>query len=98
MSIQLEQYQSGRYEKGYEYRYFLPSDINDEWVWQAPQVNLLLEKAAVRLGELNSFARLVPNIDLFIQLHVTKECGKYNHVVCPRIMIKEAICYWTNCG
>lgn len=33
----------------------------------------MIERAAVKLGELNSFARLVPNIDLFIQLHVAKE-------------------------
>ncbi|MFI5123822.1 MAG: Fic/DOC family N-terminal domain-containing protein [Chitinophagales bacterium] len=33
----------------------------------------MLEQASIKLGELNSFARLVPNIDLFIQLHVTKE-------------------------
>jgi hypothetical protein len=62
MTIQLEQFQSGRYEKGYEYRYFVPSHINDEWVWQTSQINALLEKAAVKLGELNSFARLVPNM------------------------------------
>ena len=73
MTIHLEQYQSGQYQKGYEYRYFPPSSINDEWVWQAPQVNRLLEKTAVRLSEINSFARLVPNINLFIQLHTTKE-------------------------
>lgn len=91
MSIQLEQYQSGRYEKGYEYRYFLPSDINDEWVWQAPQVNLLLEKAAVRLGELNSFARLVPNIDLFIQLHVTKEAVVSSRIEGTQTNMQEAV-------
>ncbi|MCK7537261.1 MAG: hypothetical protein MZV63_42995 [Marinilabiliales bacterium] len=42
--------------------------INVEWSWRAPIINKLLEKAAIKLGELNSFARLVPNIDLFIQL------------------------------
>lgn len=91
MSIQLEQYQSGRYEKGYEYHYFLPSNINDEWVWQAPQVNLLLEKAAVRLGELNSFARLVPNIDLFIQLHVTKEAVVSSRIEGTQTNMQEAV-------
>ena len=91
MTIQLEQYQSGHYQKGYEYRFFLPSTINDEWVWQAPQINLLLEKAAVKLGELNSFARLVPNIDLFIQLHVTKEAVVSSRIEGTQTNIQEAV-------
>jgi Fic family protein len=91
MTIQLEQYQSGQYQKGYEYRYFLPSGINDEWVWQAPQVNRLLERAAVRLGELNSFARLVPNIDLFIQLHVTKEAVVSSRIEGTQTNMREAV-------
>ncbi|MBY0473584.1 MAG: Fic family protein [Nitrosomonas sp.] len=91
MTIQLEQYQSGHYQKGYEYRYFLPSRINDEWMWQTPQINLLLEKAAVKLGELNSFARLVPNTDLFIQLHVTKEAVVSSRIEGTQTNIREAV-------
>lgn len=91
MTIQLEQYSAGHYEKSYEYRYFLPSKINDEWVWQTSQINSLLEKAAVKLGELNSFARLVPNIDLFIQLHVTKEAVVSSRIEGTQTNIREAI-------
>jgi Fic family protein len=91
MTIQLEQFQSGRYEKGYEYRYFVPSHINDEWVWQTSQINALLEKAAVKLGELNSFARLVPNIDLFIQLHVTKEAVVSSRIEGTQTNMQEAV-------
>lgn len=91
MTIQLERFQSGRYEKGYEYRYFVPANINDEWVWQAPEINALLEKAAVKLGELNSFARLVPNIDLFIQLHVTKEAVVSSRIEGTQTNMQEAV-------
>lgn len=91
MTIQLEQFQSGRYEKGYAYRYFVPANINDEWIWQSPQINALLEKAAVKLGELNSFARLVPNIDLFIQLHVTKEAVVSSRIEGTQTNMQEAV-------
>jgi Fic family protein len=91
MTIQLEAYQAGQYEKGYEYRYFVPAPINDEWVWQAPQINRLLEKAAVKLGELNSYARLVPNIDLFIQLHVTKEAVVSSRIEGTQTNMQEAV-------
>lgn len=91
MTIQLEQFQSGQYEKGFEYRYFVPANINDEWVWQSPQINALLEKAAIKLGELNSFARLVPNIDLFIRLHVTKEAVVSSRIEGTQTNMQEAV-------
>jgi Fic family protein len=91
MSIQLEQFNAGHTEKGFEYRYFRPSLINEEWVWQAPAINTLLERAAVRLGELNSYAKLVPNIDLFIQLHVTKEAVVSSRIEGTQTNIQEAV-------
>lgn len=69
----LEKFIAGHSEKGIAYRYFLPGKINYQWQWADSSLNTLLEKASLKLGELNSFAKLVPNIDLFIQLHVTKE-------------------------
>ena len=70
----LENYKSGNLIKSIAgYKYFLPTKINEEWIWQDQQIGKLLEKAAIKLGELNSFSILVPNIDLFIQLHISKE-------------------------
>ena len=71
--IQIEKYQAGEIIKSFDYKYFLPTLINKEWTWSDPKVNKLLEKASFELGQLNSFAKLVPNIDLFIHLHITKE-------------------------
>src|SRR5574344_1732976 len=65
--------------------------INDEWVWKTPIINSLIEKAAIKLGELNSFARLVPNIDLFIQLHVTKEAVISSRIEGTQTNIDEAL-------
>ena len=91
MNINLENYQAGVYESGYEYRYFRPSQINGAWSWQDPTINHLLEKAAVKLGELNSFARLVPNIDLFIQLHVTKEAVVSSRIEGTQTNMQQAL-------
>ncbi len=71
--IQLEKYISGEIRKGIGYKYFMPSFINDEWIWTDPKLNKLIENASFELGQLNSFAKLVPNVDLFIHLHITKE-------------------------
>ncbi|MEO6820527.1 MAG: Fic/DOC family N-terminal domain-containing protein, partial [Ginsengibacter sp.] len=72
--MQIEKYKSGSLVKhATGYNYFFPALINKSWIWEDPIINKLLEKAAIKLGELNSYSKLVPNIDLFIQLHVTKE-------------------------
>ena len=89
--IRLENYQSGHIEQGVGYKYFVPSLINDEWTWQDTTINNLLEKASLRLGELNSFSRLVPNIDLFIQLHVTKEAVLSSRIEGTQTHMDEAL-------
>jgi Fic family protein len=52
---------------------------------------MLLEKAAVQLGALNSFARIVPNIDVFIQLHVTKEAVVSSKIEGTQTNMDEAL-------
>ena len=88
---EIEKYRSGHFEKGFGYKFFVPELINDEWSWRVPIINKLMEKAAIKLGELNSFARLVPNIDLFIQLHVTKEAVVSSRIEGTRTNIDEAL-------
>jgi len=89
--IELEKYQAGHFEKTLGYKYFVPNRINDEWTWKTSLINRLLEKAAVKLGELNSFARLVPNVDLFIQLHVTKEAITSSRIEGTQTNMDEAL-------
>ncbi len=88
---EIEKYRAGHFEKGFGYKFFVPELINDEWSWRTPIINKLLEKAAIRLGELNSFARLVPNIDLFIHLHVTKEAVVSSRIEGTRTNVDEAL-------
>ena len=72
--IKLKDYKSGNLQASVEnYKFFMPTRVNDQWSWEDQEINNLLQNAAIKLGELNSFAKLVPNVDLLIQLHVTKE-------------------------
>ena len=89
--IEIEKFIAGHYEKYTGYQYFVPTKIDDEWSWNAPIVNQLLEKAALRLGELNSYARLVPDIDLFIRLHVAKEAVVSSRIEGTQTSIDEAL-------
>ncbi|WP_373728972.1 Fic family protein [Bacteroides heparinolyticus] len=89
--INIEKFQAGHYEQGVGYKYFVPNKINDEWCWNTPIINNLLEKAAIKLGELNSFSRLVPNIDLFIKLHVAKEAVVSSRIEGTQTQMDEAL-------
>lgn len=88
---EIEKFEAGHYEAGYEYKYFVPNKVNEEWMWEDPTIGKLIEKAAIKLGELNSFSRLVPNIDLFIQLHVTKEAVVSSRIEGTQTRMDEAL-------
>lgn len=88
---EIEKFEAGHYESGYGYKYFVPNMIDEEWYWTDPAINKLLEKAAIKLGELNSFSKLVPNLDLFIQLHVTKEAVVSSSIEGTQTRMDEAL-------
>jgi len=78
--MKFEKFESGVYRNQYQYKSFLPAKINLEWTWDDPQINVLLEKATQTLGELNAFSRIVPNVDLFIQMHILKEANTSSRI------------------
>lgn len=88
--IQIEKFQAGEIRSGGNYKYFLPNLINTEWSWKESKINTLLEEASLQLGQLNSFAHLVPNIDLFIHLHVTKEAVVSSRIEGTQTQFDEA--------
>lgn len=87
----IEKFNAGRYEKSIGYKYFLPGEINKQWTWTDADLNILLEKASIKLGELNAFAKLVPDMDLFIQLHVTKEAVISSRIEGTQTNMDEAL-------
>ncbi len=89
--MDIEAFKAGRTEKEAGYSYFVPEHVNRQWEWKDPQLSTLLEKASISIGELNSFARLVPNIELFIQLHVTKEAVISSRIEGTQTNIDEAL-------
>ncbi len=71
--MDIKDFKAGSYKEGYQYNYFLPEKINHPFTWIDPTINTLLEKASFKLGELNSFSHFVPDIDMFIFMHILKE-------------------------
>jgi Fic family protein len=89
--VNIEEFVAGSWQKGYQYQYFLPEKINHTFTWEDPSISELLEKASLKLGELNSFARFVPDKDLFIRMHVYKEAVVSSRIEGTRTHIEEAL-------
>lgn len=87
----LSEFTAGHKERGAGYTYFVPKEVNKEWIWRDSLLNQLLERASRKLGELNSFARLVPSIDLFIHMHVTKEAVLSSRIEGTQTYMEEAV-------
>ena len=66
--MKLEGYKSGIYNRIEDYRAFILSKINYNWGWEDTKINRLLEEASFRIGELNAYSLLVPNIDVYIKM------------------------------
>lgn len=73
--MNIKNYIAGEYRQEYQYKSFVPSNINHTFTWDEPQINTLLEDATRALGELNAFTMIVPNVDIFIKMHITKEAN-----------------------
>ncbi len=73
--MNIKDFKSGTLRQEYQYKSFLPQKINHTFTWDDPQINTMLENATRALGELNAFTMIVPNVDMFIQMHITKEAN-----------------------
>lgn len=85
----LEEYISGDYELQAGYKAFIPSKINTQWAWKHPKLNTLLEKATMELGALNSYSEFIPNIDIYIQMHIHVEANKSSKIEGTKTSIEE---------
>lgn len=89
--MKFEKFKSGKYEQRYQYKSFEPSLINQEWSWDDPAINTLLEQANKSLGELNAFSLIVPDIDLFVSMHIVKEAQKSSKIEGTQTGMDEAL-------
>lgn len=89
--MKFETFKAGRWQPRYQYKSFEPVAVNHAWTWEDPSINALLEKATRALGELNAFSLIVPDIDLFIEMHVVKEAQSSSKIEGTQTGMDEAL-------
>lgn len=87
--MNLKDFKSGFYQNEYQYKSFLPNTINHTFTWDNPEINTKLEKATIDLVKLDTFALIVPNVDIFIEMHIAKEANTSNKIEGTKTEIDE---------
>ena len=96
--MKLEDYKSGEYVKMNDYKAFIPSKINYNWGWDDTKLDKLLAEANRQIGELNAYSLLIPNVDLYIKMHVKIEANKSSRIEGTRTTVEEDLLDVTDCS
>ncbi len=89
--MSIHKFQAGKKVQRLQYQSFEPTLINTQWHLDNDAVALLLSQADQKLGELNAFSQLIPDIDFFIKMHIAKEGTKSSRIEGTQTNIDEAI-------
>jgi Fic family protein len=88
--MNLTHFLSGKYKQQYQYKSFAPSLIDHPWQIGDSEVLTLLSDADRAVGELNAFSQLLPDVDFFIRMHITKEATESSRLEGTQTSMEDA--------
>jgi Fic family protein len=87
----MKNFHAGHYiQQGY-YKSFQPSPINRPWSLENMELIQLLGEADRAIGRLDMYSEYIPNIDLFISMHVLKEATQSSKIEGTKTNMAEAL-------
>ena len=89
--MKIEEFKSDEYIRQYQYKSFSPTKVNISWTWEDGRINTLLAEANRKLGALDAFSLYVPDIDIFVEMHIAKEATKSSRIEGTQTKIEETL-------
>ncbi|MCD8176447.1 MAG: Fic family protein [Tannerellaceae bacterium] len=87
----MKHFKAGYLENQGYYKSFQPAPINQKWEIGDMEVLTLLSKADRMLGRLDMYSEHIPNINLFISMHVLKEATQSTKIEGTQTNIEDAL-------
>lgn len=87
----MQHFKSGTYINQGLYKSFQPEGINKKWLLEDMELIQLLSKADRQLGRLDMYSEHIPDIDLFISMHVLKEATQSSKIEGTQTNMEEAL-------
>jgi Fic family protein len=87
----MKSFKAGSWVRQGSYRSFQPTLINRQWILDDMEIQTLLSRADRQLGRLDMFSGYVPNIELFIRMHVFKEATQSSRIEGTQTRMDEAL-------
>ena len=87
----MKQFQSGRYVEHGGYKSFKPGLIHRQWAMDDMTLIQLLGQADRDLGKLDMYSEHIPDLDLFIRMHVLKEATQSSKIEGTQTDMEEAL-------
>ena len=87
----MRDFQSGQYVQQDQYKSFQPNPINRSWTLDNMELIQLLGRADRELGRLDMYSEYIPNVDLFIRMHVLKEATQSSKIEGTQTNMEEAL-------
>lgn len=87
----MKNFKSGKYISQGSFKSFQPSKINQEWVIENMSLLKLLSQADREIGRLDMYSEYIPNIDLYISMHIAKEATQSSKIEGTKTNIEDAL-------
>lgn len=89
--MKISDFKAGKRVQRLKYKSFEPNLVDQPWLVDDPELLMLLSQANIKLGELNAFSQLIPDVDYFIKMHVLKEGTKSSKIEGTKTNIDDAL-------
>ncbi len=89
--MDIKDFKSGKSISQTGYKSFLPEKINKEWFVSSPEISTLLNEASAKVSALNAYSMMIPDVDIFIRMHIVKEATTSSKIEGTQTLFEDAV-------